>query len=72
MKDEQSGHKGVTSSTSTEVGGVLGTMGPGQLPRNEMQISNIKRRVVIQEDELYIMMQQVIAISRPPLTQPLY
>lgn len=69
MKDlkqelQKSGPKQVISSISTKAGGVLGAMGPGQLPRNEMQISNAKRGIVIQEnkgDELYVMMQQAKA-----------
>ena len=39
---QTSGPKQVMSSISTKAGGVLGAMGPGQLPQNEMQISNAK------------------------------
>lgn len=35
--------KGVISSVSAKVGGVMGAMAPGQLPRGEMQVSNVKR-----------------------------
>ena len=53
--------KEVVASVSAQAGGVVGAAGPGQLPRNEAQISNIKRKGDIQEgegDALYVMMQQ--------------
>ena len=37
------GPKEVVSSVSHNVGGVMGAVAPGQLPRDEMQVSNAKR-----------------------------
>ena len=56
---EASGPKDIMSSVSRKVGGVMGAAAPGQLPRDETQISNAKRTLKFHEnqgDELYVMM----------------
>ena len=63
MKEQgsSSGPKDVVSSVSAKIGGVMGAFAPGQLPRREMQVSNVKRSLAFsynQRDELYVMMQQ--------------
>lgn len=58
---EKIGPKAVVSEISSKVGGVLEAKAPGQLPRDENQVSNVKRSITCQEskgDELYYMMQQ--------------
>ena len=54
------GPKQVVSSVSHNVGGVMGAVAPGQLPQDEMQVSNAKRQLQFSEksgmgemDELY-------------------
>ena len=53
------GPKEVVSSVSHNVGGVMGAIAPGQLPRGEMQVSNAKRQLQFSEkggmsDELLV------------------
>ena len=43
------GPKEVISSVSRNVGGVMGAVAPGQLPRDEMQVSNAKRQLQFSE-----------------------
>ena len=53
--------KDMVSSVSAKIGGVMGAFAPGQPPRGEMQVSNVKRSLAFscnQGDELYVMMQQ--------------
>lgn len=39
------GPKEVVARVSERVGGVMGAIAPGQLPRGEMQVSNAKRHL---------------------------
>lgn len=60
------GRKEVVSCVSHYVGGVMGAIAPGQLPRDEMQVSNAKRQLQFSErggmsDELLIVMQKAKA-----------
>lgn len=59
---KESGPKDVVSIVSHEVGGVVGAVASGQLPQNEMQVSNAKRSTKLHSpyggDNLYVMMQQ--------------
>ena len=71
------GPKEVVSSLSHNVGGVMGAVAPGQLPRDEMQVSNAKRHLQFSEkggvsDELLIVMQKAKAdpIVRDVKTSP--
>ena len=53
--------KDVVYSVSAKIGGVIGAFAPGQLPRGEMQVSNVKRSLAFscnQGDELHVIMQQ--------------
>ena len=38
------GPREVVNGVLRQVGGILGATAPGQLPRNEKQISNVKRK----------------------------
>ena len=66
MIRKEGGHAGpneVVSSISHNVGGVMGAVAPGQLPQDEMQVSNAKRQLQFSEkggmsDELLIVMQK--------------
>lgn len=63
LKEElaESGPKDAVSSVTAKVGGVVGANAPGQLPRGETQVSNVKRALKFSGrdgDELYVMMQQ--------------
>ena len=58
-----SGPKQVVARVSEKVGGVLGASAPGQLPRSEKQVSNVKRQLQFSgkdggSDELFVMMQK--------------
>ena len=60
LKEEigESGPKAVVSSVSAKVGGVVGAVAPGQLPRGEMQVSNVKRSLKFHSnagDEYYML-----------------
>ena len=57
------GPRGVMEGISRQVGGILGATAPGQLPRDEKQISNVKRRTQqgtmdSMGDELFVVMQR--------------
>ena len=56
------GPKEVVARVSERVGGVMGASAPGQVPRGEMQVSNVKRHLQFTDghdcDELFIMMQK--------------
>ena len=59
------GPKAVIECLSEEVGGMLGAVASGQLPRNEKQVTNIKQRSnLIRDgtdkaaDELFVVMQR--------------
>ena len=66
---EESSNKGpreIVEVVSRQAGGIVGAIAPGQLPRDEKQISNVKRR--IQQgtmdsvaDELFVVMQRAYA-----------
>ena len=63
MKEElgESGPKGVIACVSKKVGGILGADAPGQLLRDEKQVTNTKRALKFQEnqgEELYVIMQK--------------
>ena len=47
VKEEigEAGPKDIVASISAKVGGALGASASGQLPRNEMQISNAKHAI---------------------------
>lgn len=52
------------------MGGILGASGSGQIPRNEKQVSNAKKKHLKSDgsataDELFVVMQR--AISQDPL-----
>ena len=60
------GPKEVISSVYHDIGGVMGAIAPGQLPRDKMQVSNAKRLLQFSEkggmsDELLIVMQKAKA-----------
>ena len=72
------GPKAIVSSISDKFGGIIGATGPGELPRNEKQISNFKRKISFESrssklptqhnssvDDLFTVMQQ--AYSDDPL-----
>ena len=45
---EESSNKGpreIVEVVSRQAGGIVGAIAPGQLPRDEKQISNVKRRI---------------------------
>lgn len=66
------GPKSVVASLSAEVGGVLEAIAPGQLPRNEKQVTNYRSRVLLEQrhscipgtsrdvaaDDLFMIMQK--------------
>ena len=59
------GPKKTVEHVSLEVGGILGASAPGQLPRNEKQVSNLRRRsktypvsLSCASDELFAVMQR--------------
>ena len=57
------GPKDIVSKVSESVGGVMGAVAPGQLPRGEKQVSYVKRFLHFKgdgghNDELFIMMQK--------------
>ena len=59
------GPKAIVEEVSSEVGGVLSAIAPGQLPRNELQVSNLKRKEKFSgtsentaADDLFAIMQQ--------------
>ena len=61
QESQKSGPKDVVASVSVKVGGMLGALAPGQLPRGEEQVSHAKCTIKFQEnqaDELFIMMQR--------------
>ena len=70
----QQGPKSTIEHVSSSFGGVTGALAPGQLPRNEMQITKLKRRVklcndqhISGSDELLVVMQQ--AYSQDPASK---
>ena len=57
--------KAIVEQVSSDVGGILGASAPGELPHNEVQVSNQKRKAKISgalastaADELFAIMQQ--------------
>jgi len=61
QESQKSGPKDVVSSVSAKVGGMLGALAPGQLPRGEAQVSHVKLAIKFQEnhgDKLFLMMQR--------------
>ena len=70
----QQGPKSTIEHVSSSFGGVTGALAPGQLPRNEMQITKLKRRVKLcndqhtsGSDELLVVMQR--AHSQDPASK---
>ena len=61
---KESGPKDVVSIVSHEVGGVVRAVASGQLPRNEMQVSNAKRSTKLHSpyrgDNLYVLKQGTV------------
>ena len=65
VNNENKGPREVVESVSRQVGGMLGATASGQLPRDEKQVSNVKRRSMpVQQgtmdgeaDELFVVMQ---------------
>lgn len=49
QESQKSGPKDVVASVSAKVGGILGALAPGQLPRGEPQVSHAKRTIKFQE-----------------------
>ena len=69
----QLGPKAVIQQVSEEVGGVCGASAPGELPRNEKQVTNTRKRMKLsiggqgpsgEVDELFVVMQR--AYSEDP------
>lgn len=69
IKEEciEHGPKATVEHLSTEVGGVTGASAPGELPRNEKQVTNLKKQVKLkgqvcgpsgEVDELFVIMQR--------------
>lgn len=64
-KSTNKGPREVVEGVSRQVGGILGATAPGQLPRDEKQISNIKKSkpsmVEDVADEVFVVMQRAYA-----------
>lgn len=68
IKEDSSdkGPREIVEDISRQVGGILGATAPGQLPRDEKQVSNMKRRsqqgtLDSVADELFVVMQRAYA-----------